>query len=497
RARPADDLLALSALARDPELCARATTPAAMRLHWDVCQVPDFRKVMAEEHAQLLRRVFMDLTGAGRLAEDWAAQQIDRLDTTVGDIDTLTARIAHVRTWTYISYRPDWLADAAHWQSRTREIEDRLSDALHERLTNRFVDRHAAIAVARREDRSELLAGVTADGTVVVEGHTVGHVRGLAFEPDASLLQGDARPVLAAARRALAQDAGPRVARLIAAPDADFDLLPDGAIAWCGIPVGKLAAGEARIAPRAEVLRNDLLDNTQRESVRLRLAQWLEGHLRRRLKPLYRALDAGLSGPLRGLVFQLSEGLGTVPRPAAAATLAALAPADRRALARLGIRIGGQAVFFPALLKPAAIRLRALLWTTAERLPPAPLPAALAAVLPSGLLPPEGWDCIGYRLHGQTAMRLDGLEALVREAHRLAQKSPFAPTPDLLAMAGGDNDALDDALRRSGFRTVIVDGETRYRPKGRKAAARGRDAPRPSVDPESPFARLRDLVPAK
>ncbi|MGE4218212.1 MAG: helicase-related protein, partial [Alphaproteobacteria bacterium] len=102
RARPADDLLALSALARDPELCARATTPGAMRLLWDVCQVPDFRKVMAEEHAQLLRRVFMDLTGAGRLAEDWAAQQIDRLDTTVGDIDTLTTRIAHVRTWTYI-----------------------------------------------------------------------------------------------------------------------------------------------------------------------------------------------------------------------------------------------------------------------------------------------------------------------------------------------------------------------------------------------------------
>jgi len=161
------------------------------------------------------------------------------------------------------------------------------------------------------------------------------------------------------------------------------------------------------------------------------------------------------------------------------------------------MRIGGQSVYFPALLKPAAIRLRALLWATAERLPPAALPAALEAVLPAGLLPGPGWDCIGYRLLESTAIRLDRLEAIIREAHRLAQEAPFAPTPALLALAGAQPAALDAALRRAGFRALVVAGETRYRPKGRNGPGRKRNEPAQPVNPESPFARLRDMVPAK
>ena len=181
RARESEDQMVLARLAKDPQVAERATNPAAVRLLWDVCQVPDFRKVTPDLHAVLLKRLFLALTDApdleGRLPEDWVGRQIDRLNVTTGDIDTLTNRIAFIRTWTYISHRADWLDDAVHWQERTREIEDRLSDALHDRLTQRFVDRRAAMIERRRKDGGELLSAVTAANVVIVEGERIGRHR--------------------------------------------------------------------------------------------------------------------------------------------------------------------------------------------------------------------------------------------------------------------------------------------------------------------------------
>jgi ATP-dependent RNA helicase SUPV3L1/SUV3 len=150
RMREADDHLALAALARDPEILRMAQGPAAVRLLWEVCQIPDFRKILTEAHTRLLGHVFRHLMQpAAVLPETWVARQVERLNDDQGDIDTLTQRIAHVRTWTYIAHRGDWLTNSGEWQERARAIEDKLSDALHQRLTQRFVDRRQA-ALQRR-----------------------------------------------------------------------------------------------------------------------------------------------------------------------------------------------------------------------------------------------------------------------------------------------------------------------------------------------------------
>ena len=185
-----------------------------MRLLWDVCQVPDFRKVMSDQHAKLLAQIFPYLEGGGRLPADWVEGHVNRLDRIDGDIDTLVARIAHVRTWTYVVYRPSWIADPLGWQDRTRAIEDRLSDALHERLTQRFVDRRSAGLVRSLAKDGILLAGIQADGAVVVEGHPIGRIDGFRFTPDATALGPDAKPVLMAARRALRSEIARRIAAL-------------------------------------------------------------------------------------------------------------------------------------------------------------------------------------------------------------------------------------------------------------------------------------------
>ncbi len=257
-AREADDHLALRTLARQPEIAASATHPGAVRLLWEVCQIPDFRKVMSETHARLLAQIYHHLAGpTERLPIDWVASQMSRLDRADGDIDSLMSRIAHIRTWTYIAHRPEWLADSTHWQERARAIEDRLSDALHDRITQRFVDRRSAFLVRRLASTAELLASVSRDGAVKVEGEYVGRLDGFRFVPDENAAGGEARTLLNAANRVLRGEIAERARELARAGDGEFALGADATLAWRGGAVGRLLPGEtrARAAPRGAARR--------------------------------------------------------------------------------------------------------------------------------------------------------------------------------------------------------------------------------------------------
>ena len=514
RVRDADDHLALAALARDEEIARLAGNPAALRLLWEVCQIPDFRKVLSDAHTRLLGQIFRYLAGAqdgrseGRLPEDWVSRQIARIDRTDGDIDTLVGRIAHIRTWTYISHRGDWLADPTHWQDRARAIEDRLSDALHRSLTQRFVDRRHAVLVRRMAGGGQLLSAVNQDGVVIVEGHPIGRLDGFRFVPDGMAVGEEARPLLASARRALVPEIPARVHRLEAEEDGAFDLRADGTATWRGTPVARLTAGAGPLAPAIEPLPSDFLEGALRERVRRRLVLWLEAWLRQKLQLLWRARDATLSAPARGLVFQLVEALGLLPRRAVAPQLAALAAEDRRVLARLGVRIGIESVWFPGLMKGRPLALRALLFAVHRGHQPVAPPAGRPLSL--GRDPALSADCyqsLGYRLLGGTALRVDALERLAMAARKLARQGPFAASEPLRALAGCPPEALPAILLALGYqRRVEEGGEDRFvarprRQKGRKPAAaapspktrgRGGRAARGS-DAASPFSALRDL----
>ena len=200
RKRDADDQRALETLSSMPEVSRRADSPSRIRLLWEICQVPDFRKTLSESHYRLLLDLFDYLTSATQhLPDDWINSQIKRFDRVEGDIDTLSSRIAHIRTWTFITHRDDWVADPLHWQQVTRSIENRLSDALHEGLTQRFVDRRAALLMQKLSESRDLLSGISGSGDITVEGHRVGRLEGLTFKPE--ILSGpNAKPVLTAAQ---------------------------------------------------------------------------------------------------------------------------------------------------------------------------------------------------------------------------------------------------------------------------------------------------------
>ncbi len=509
RAREADDERALTELTRDADVAALAQGRDAVMLLWEVCRIPDFRKVMSDAHARLLGRIYRFLAGPeGRLPTDWLAGQVTRVERTDGDIDTLMQRIAAVRIWTYVAHRGDWVDDAGHWQERTRAAEDRLSDALHERLTQRFVDRRTAVLMGRLREKETLDAIVESDGAVTVEGHEVGRLEGFQFfagEGPADSRAGKA--VTSATRRALDGELSRRLRHLEDAEDDAFVLDASGQAIWGGAPVARLAPGASILRPALTTESSEAVNGPARERIRQRLSRWLEAHLRQRLAPLFRAREAALDGIARGLVFELTEALGSLPRERVRQQVAELDGEARRNLRRLGIVIGRESIFLPALLKPAAIRLRALLWANQQGIVPPPLPApGRVSVVADNGAPAGFYDAIGYRAAGRLAVRIDILERLAEKAWSLAKDGPFTAGPEMLNLLGCPAEDMTAVLADIGFVPQAgEDGSRRFirRPRPplrqqRLGEARqervARQRKGPAAVEDSPFAKLREIA---
>jgi ATP-dependent RNA helicase SUPV3L1/SUV3 len=468
RMRHADDHRALGLLVRDPATMELARGTAAVELLWEVCRVPDFQSVMSDGHAQLLARVYAFLRGpSGRIDEDFLARHLKDLDRTDGDVETLLGRIAAIRTWTYISHRSAWIPDARFWQERTRTVEDRLSDALHERLTAQFVDRSGTVIA--RHDPSELVTSVTPDGEVLVQGLRAGTLEGFRFVPDPAAREGS-RGLLAAANRSLRDLIDERVAALEREPDRAIRVGPAGELQWNGAAVGRLVPGESPLAPRVEVLGSDLLDPPRREAVRRHLATWIEGHIRRLLGPLLKLRDEAPAGPARGLAFVLAEGLGSVRRRDVAEQVAALTRGDRKALSSLGVTLGRLSVFLPGLLQPATILLRTRLFAVKRGGPSSDGPQGEPSVPLEPSRPAAWYLASGYQPAGRRAVRVDRLDRAAALVARLSRTGPFLPPAELPSVLGCPDTEVAGILAGIGY--VERDGRFEWRRRGRRVARR-------------------------
>jgi ATP-dependent RNA helicase SUPV3L1/SUV3 len=497
RTREADDHLTLAALVADDEVAALAADREGVRLLWDSCQIPDFRKGLGDAHVNLVGRIFRHLRREGRLPTDWVAGQVAKLDSVQGDLETLMERLARIRTWTYIAHRPAWLADAAHWQDRAREVEDHLSDALHERLIQRFVDRRAAALARARHQGSEFMASVNARGDVLIEGERAGRLDGFNFVADAEIREGVGRDLLAAANKALRRDVGERVRRFVAAANEEFSLDEKGLIRWHTQPVGRLVAGDEPLKPRVETLPADLLEPQHRDAVRRRMQDWLDRHLAQALAPLFALRDAPLSGAARGLAYAVSANLGCAPRRAVASQVDGLAKTDRPLLAQLGLHIGAAAVFVPALKSHDTAALRALLWACAHghdlARAAAGVPCARSVPRSGADLPAGFYAACLYVPAGPLYVRADRLEGLAGRLRGLAKRGPFAATPDLAAQIGAGPADIAGVLAALGYRSmpgmVFVP-----RPAGRHRRADDAERAGRTGNTDSPFAGLGQLI---
>jgi ATP-dependent RNA helicase SUPV3L1/SUV3 len=497
RGNDASDLTTLTQLAREPGLRAEARGRARVRLLWEACSVPDFRKISDDSHTRLCLRIFHHIVREATLPVDWIAGQIGAIDNKDGDIDTLMARLSGIRVWSYIAARADWVRDAPHWQAQARQVEDRLSDALHEKLIARFVDRRSAHLLRRLDDSSQaLLSAVTRRGEVVVEGHSVGHIGGFSFIPDPLSAGAERKLVLRAARRALLTEMPRRVSVLEGEPDAAFSLEAGFRLAWQGAAIARLRRGPRPLRPQVEVEASEFLDGARRERVRRRLQAWVDGEIARDFAPLFAAEAAGADDPaLRGTLHLLVEGMGV------AAPAPLMGEPVRAALRRLGIEAGRFALFMPRLLKPAARARRALLWALDAGLAVPALPAdAAVALLPQAISgwPPGYAQAMGFVVCGPVTLRLDIAERVAAELHARVANGP-STVPAGLAQRLSIKPALLPAVLRAfgiSLRPAAVLPADQAGPASPPlmAARRERAAPPPAPAREAgPFAKLHVL----
>ena len=475
RALPAVDAQALEHLSRDEEIRALATDPKRVALLWEACALPDYRKIAPAQHSDLIASIYMDLARHGHVDENYMAEQVRRADTTEGDIDTLSHRIAQIRTWTFVSNRPGWLADQAHWQEKTREIEDRLSDALHERLTKRFVDRRTSVLMRRLRENTMPEAEISPTGTVLVEGHHVGELQGFRFTADQSAGGEDAKAVRAAAQKALAAEFEARAERFGASSNGDIALGSDGTLRWIGAPIGTLVSGEEALKPRLVLLADEQLTGPARDKVAARAERFVNFQIESLLKPLVDLKNAEqITGIGRGIAFQLVEHFGLINRRDIAEEMKSLDQEGRAALRRLGVRFGAYHVFVPALIKPAPAGLVTLLWALKNDGKDKPgfgdVVHALASGRTSVVIDPAFdktfYKLAGYRNLGRRAVRIDILERLadlIRPATNwkpgLGQRpegafdgQAFMVTPPMMSILGATADDMEEILKGLGYR---------------------------------------------
>ena len=503
RTRDALDDRSLAMLARRDAVRARADSQDRVRLLWQVCQIPDFRKTLTDAHLHLLATVYHHVTsGRGQLPNDWVGRMIARLDRVDGDIDTLVTRIAHVRTWTYLSHRDDWLDDPRHWQERGREVEDRLSDALHERLAQRFVDRRTSSLMRSLRGEGVVETAVEDDGEVVVDGHGVGRLDGLRFTPAAAAADVERRVLAAAARRAVIPELQRRATEMLRAGGDAFQLDETDSIVWQGSVIARLEAGDDLLRPRLRLLADEELGMQSKTALEQYLHRWLAAWIERRLGPLQAIRKAAsgseLGGPGRGIAFMLVEALGSARRDAAESLIVRLEEGDRRGLARLGVRLGRNYLYVPKLLKPAAVEARARLWRIAHgRGLPLPEPGRTVLRAPDSGMDAEATLASGFAPFAAFALRQDVTERLAAAIRARARAAARFELPvELGAQAGLTRDELQAALADLGYR-AREDKETGRSDWALEPRRRGNTAqPHPSRHPQpssSPFAALAAL----
>ncbi len=528
----------LRRIALEDDVEANTLTEPRVRRLWDLCRLPDFRKAGHEGHYRLVQALAEHLADPdARLSDKAMENRMERLSQAMGDIPALQGKLAGIRTWTYAAYRDDWLENALFWREKTREVEDKLSDALHEALTARFVDRRTTALLAGLKKDHALMTDLTPDGEVSVEGHVVGQLQGLTFVPATNAKTLEGKAVRSAASSALVPILTQRLGEIVAADNNAFTLDAEGQVIFGGHAVACLTKGHDWLTPGIELLGAVEVKTEAKEPARVHIEAWTRAHIAT-LLPSHMRLKSGdgqdgLEGHAKGIAFRVMESGAAIDLRGDDPSLRVEAD-QREILKTLGLRSGRLAAHAPDAQKPAAQRLIARLRTLYDGVPCLTAPEGAGSFALDGTWPDAALLANGYLRAGARAVRADLAERLawdIAKRRKEAGKNQFALPPELASIISCPGDVFPTVLKGFGLVPAEKDPETglptlwRYgrRQSGNAPRARGRKsenneekrtpkavkvkgkAPHrnPSnrrekkIDPDSPFAALAALVPPK
>ena len=524
----------LRRMAEDVAIGPEVRGERKVRRLWDLARLPDFRKAGHDGHGRLILGLAETLADPDtRLGDAAMGKRLEALSQTRGEIANLQQRLAAIRTWTYAAHREDWLENPAHWREKTRQIEDELSDALHQALTARFVDKRTTALLAGLNKDVALVTEIDTEGEITVEGHVVGRLKGLSFEPASTARTLEGRAVRGAAASALKPILARRLSEITTAPDTAFALTEAGGVLYAGELIARLVKGPDWLTPRAELIGGEDAEDAQLEAALKRVSEWIGAEIARRL-PTHFGLRHGeaakpLEGLARGIAFRIVES-------GAAVDLRQDDPghrieaAQREALRAAGIRAGRVAAHAPDAQKPAPQKLIASLRTVFDDdvMPIAPEGAGSFGL--DGTWPDAALLAQGYLRFGRRAVRADLAERLgweISKRRKEAGKNLFALPAELASVVSCPGDDFPGVVKGFGLVPAEKDPETgaptlwRYggrgpSERGPRAPQGGKGKPKPhrgspkgrpqqnrrpapqrprEPDPDSPFAALAVLLP--
>ena len=438
-----------------------ATSRKSVELLWEVSQVPEFSKSFTNQHIKLLTKIFQSIVEDGEINNEFISEQINRLDKTSGEIDTLMQRISLIRTWTYLSHKRSWMPGAEHWQKLTLAIEDKLSDALNNSLRNRFVDKRLSIIGRKKKEIIELTTQIKSDGYLYIDEMKVGRLRGFVLELLDS--QDPTTPLFEKSIvKSLSSEINDIVRRFYSVTDESLTLNDQGQLYWDASLIAKLVKGNNIFSPEIHIFHSDLLDSENIQLVSERIQKFIESSIKKSLGSLISLKEENLNTSAKGIVFQLKEGLGSIPLSNIEKLIKSLSDEEKKDLGRNGIRFGVEYVYMPDLLKPAAVKLRALLYgLNCNEFHPDSLPDnGRVAYKPKTLLSDQWYNKIGYAILGDRVMRVDMVERLSAIIRSSARNGAFNISEEMLSIAGATREQMSKILNSLGYNALNTNKES-------------------------------------
>jgi len=331
---------------------------------WECCQIPDFSKKAYGNHLDVVRKVYDFLISkTGKVSNEYMKTQLQHLDVYEGNIDTLANRISNVRTWAYVANKKNWADNSDYWIERTKYIEDKLSDKLHEELTKSFIDKR--ISVLSRSLKQDIVLGteIKNENEVIIDGQYIGELKGLKLQLDlkSGSLKTDIKSLKKAARQGIVPELMRRVNNIVKSDD--FNLDEDHKIYWKNNPIAYITPGKNYLNPKLELITDDAIDAESKEKLKTNLTQKLNTMITTELNDLFRLSKSNYKNNyVRALCYQLFENNGVIKREAIDQTIKKISKEDRVDLRKAGVKIGRYHVFLPRMLKPNAVNLRVKLW---------------------------------------------------------------------------------------------------------------------------------------
>ncbi len=505
-------------LINDNEIKKKLNSKKNLSLFWNICQIPDFEKLFNDNYLLLLKNIFLTLVDNNyKIPEDWINNKVSRLNNFGGGIPELSIKISQIRTWTYISNNHDWCKNSYYWKEKTQQIENELSDQLHNSLTKKFIDHSSKyfIGIPKFDNIEDIL--IKNNNQIFLENTRYGIIKGFDLIEDKKIFSQSLFSI-SNIKKTVRKMIDEKIENFLNAPlesisfgDISKSKINDAAfIYWGDETIGKLKKGKSIYKPSAETLNSEYLSSENKLLISAKLQKWLDSEINNTIYPLNTNLVEDLNSEIRAIAFNCLENFGNYPIEKFKPSLKTISQESKLQLSKLGIRIGAKYFFIPNLLKKKPLELCALLWKIFYKNDIndyLPLPQDGRVSFTSEInMPNTYWQSIGYININNFSFRVDVFEKIFFLARQKIKKGPFLESSDLMNPIGCNSDQLKDIMIFCGYDFITFSDQKKlyYFNKNKKESKvalnknkyknKKTNIKKNIKDPNSPFAVLQKLL---